>query len=268
MKSSYRLALKRLITCAYRHLPRAYPRRIVLSYHAVGSGPWSTSARQFEEQIDWLKDHARFRSVDSLISQPPTSDALQVAISFDDGYRSVLTQAAPVLQRAGATATVFVNTSQIADTQHVASDPTAGYYPDEQFMLWSELDELRNEGWQIASHCVEHPDLPTQSSAVIRDQLQRSKCELEQRLATPCSGLAYPFGRADARVRAIAAECGYAWAVCSTHGRLTPSADRFALPRIDIRNNYSLGDFVAAVQGDLDYLGLVQMLRHRFRFYR
>lgn len=267
MTASRRLAVKRLLTSLYRVLPSTAARRVVLSYHAVGSGPWSTSATEFSKQIQWLADHARLCDLPSLINAPDDG-GLQVAITFDDGYRSVLTQAAPILKRVGAAATVFVNTSQIAESQHVVSDPTAGYYPDEEFMLWGELNELKNDGWLVASHCVEHPDLPTQSSDVIRDQLLRSKHELEQRFSIPCRGLAYPFGRADARVRAIVAECGYEWAVCSTHGRLTPGADRFALPRIDIRNNYGLQDFVAAVQGDLDYLGLVQTLRHRFRFYR
>jgi hypothetical protein len=63
-------------------------------------------------------------------------------------------------------------------------------------------------------------------------------------------------------------ECGYAWAVCSTHGALNRGFDPFALPRIDIRNNYELPDFVAAVTGDLDYLRWLQLARHRFRFYR
>ncbi len=268
MNTSQRLALKRLATGIYRAVPRERPRRIVISYHAVGSGPWSTPDTQFRKQIEWLSAHVRLRSLDDMVNEPPTSDDLQVAVTFDDGYQSVLTRAAPPLEQAGASPTLFISTSRIADRVRTVSDEAQGYYRNESFLLWSEVADLRARGWRIESHGSEHPDLAQESEQSVRDQLTHSKQLIEERLAAPCVGFAYPFGRSSSRVQALAAECGYQWAVCSTHGTVKKSVDRYAIPRIDIRNNYTIQDFIAVVRGDWDYLHLVQAARHRFRFYR
>lgn len=267
MKASQRLALKRRAAAVFGRWPHSRPRRIILSYHAVESGPWSTSDRNFREQIAWLKSNARLRSLDNLLEASPTSDDLQVAVTFDDGYRSVLTGAAPLLEEAGASPTLFVSTSAIAERIRVVSDEAKGYYPREQFLLWDEVVELRARGWSIGSHGDGHPDLTQQTVQDVRDQMTRSRQILEERLAAPCAVFAYPFGRHNARVRAIAAECGYRWAIGSVHGTVDRHVDRYSVRRINIRNNYELHDFAGIIRGDWDYLRLLQTPRHTLRWF-
>jgi peptidoglycan/xylan/chitin deacetylase (PgdA/CDA1 family) len=202
-----------------------------------------------------------------MLDLPATSDDLQVAVTFDDGYQSVLMTAAPVLQQAGVSPTLFVNTSCIGDSTRTVSDPARGYYPHEPFLLWHEVAQLRAAGWGIGSHGNEHPDLTGEPVPRIREQMMRSKLMLEDRLDVPCTMFAYPFGRHNARVRAAAAESGYRWALGSIHGPLHHGVDRYAVPRIDIRRNYELRDFIGLIRGDWDYLHLLQSARHAFRVF-
>ena len=41
---------------------------------------------------------------------------------------------------------------------------------------------------------------------------------------------------------------------------MTQTSDRFALPRVDIRTDYELRDFIDVMAGRWDYLGLKQRL--------
>jgi peptidoglycan/xylan/chitin deacetylase (PgdA/CDA1 family) len=267
MTAAQRLAWKRRATRVFRLMPRQPRRRVILSYHAVGSGPWSTQERNFREHVAWLVDNARLRPLGELLEGVPTDDDLQVALTFDDGYESVLTKAAARLEPVAAQPTLFVSTSRIGDSTRKESDGSCGYYPDERFLLWGEVLELRARGWRIESHGHCHPDLTQQPADCVRLEMRRSKEILEDRLGALCSAFAYPYGRSNPTVRAVARDCGYRWAFGSIHGTYSETANRYAVPRIDIRQNYELADFVSVVTGDWDYLRLLQTARHCFRFF-
>jgi peptidoglycan/xylan/chitin deacetylase (PgdA/CDA1 family) len=91
---------------------------VILTYHALGDFPRAEdpyqlflSPRAFEEQVAHLAAHRRPVSLEDALSDG--AEAPSVAITFDDGYRSVLTVAAPILAHHGVPATVFVPTMWI-----------------------------------------------------------------------------------------------------------------------------------------------------------
>jgi peptidoglycan/xylan/chitin deacetylase (PgdA/CDA1 family) len=253
------IAWKRRIGRLLSTTPRPN-RKVILTYHAVGSGPWSLPVEAFAAQVDWLTRNAKVTTLPDLLKQEPTS-GLRVALTFDDGYECVYRKAAPILQTSGMTATVFVNTTPIADNRQTASDPRAGHYPAEHFMTWPQVASLSMDGWEIGSHGAEHVDMTAQSLAEVRRQLAWSKASLEDRLGRRCEYFAYPWGRNNAAVRTEVSNCGYAAAAATLHGPLQAKGDRFALPRVDVRRDYAMSDFLAAVTGDWDYLRYVQIIR-------
>ena len=91
-----RLVWKRFLGQIYGYLPRNKNRRIILSYHSVESGPLSLPVEKFQAQINWLQEHAAVEPIDTLLAQPGKS-GLRVALTFDDGYRSLYTIVAPIL---------------------------------------------------------------------------------------------------------------------------------------------------------------------------
>jgi peptidoglycan/xylan/chitin deacetylase (PgdA/CDA1 family) len=250
------------------HLLRLFPRNakrsVILIYHAVASGPWSVPERIFCQQMAWLAENAHVVSLDDLL-EGSSVKGLRVALTFDDGYESLYRVIQPTLQRLGFMGAAYLTTACIRDGQRIASDQRHGHYPDERFLLWREVIALHKLGWLIGSHGSDHVDMTRQSDAYIHTQLQQSKDALEQRLGKPCEHFSYPWGRHNSRVRSFAARCGYRWATGGLHGPVPVRCNPYAVPRIDVRKDYEIQDFVAAVRGDWDYLKYVQLFRRSLR---
>ena len=212
---------------------------LVLCYHAV-SPNWpaalSVSPDALERQLSALV-RAGWLSCGftQAVMDPPYAKTLSV--TFDDAFASVDSLGEPVLRSLGLTATVFTPTAYIANGRDLAWDGTA-HWEHTPFarelkpMSWEQLRSLRDEGWEIGSHTSTHRRLPDLSDDELRIELESSKAECERRLEGPCPALAYPYGQADDRVEAFAAQAGYQVA-----GRLTSRLDQPAAlrwPRVGI----------------------------------
>ncbi|HTQ98635.1 MAG TPA: polysaccharide deacetylase family protein [Candidatus Acidoferrum sp.] len=241
--------------------PPASPRRAILLYHALGPLPPAVTVERFRAQLDWLATHAALVSLETLLTSPQTA-GLQVALTFDDGYASLHDDVAPLLPQCGAT--VYVNSGRIDDSVRQASEPAQGHYPREHFLLWGEVKSLEQAGWIVGSHGVEHTDLTAVDGARVDDELQRSRAMIEARLQQPCAHFAYTWGRFTPQLQQRVKAAGYRSAASGLHGPLTVASDRFALPRIDVRADYELDDFIAAVSGAWDFLGYKQRLWRAF----
>ena len=79
------------------------------------------------------------------------------------------------------------------------------------------------------------------------NELKYSKTILEDNLGHDVAHLAYPYGSFDEKTRAIAAELGYLSACSVDPGFVTSETDILELPRINIKGQDSLLDFLAKV---------------------
>lgn len=214
----------------------------------------------------WLAEYSEVVDLNSLLSQAPRGNGTpRVALTFDDGYRTLHDVVAPVLAEYGFSATVYLNSGHIGDSAHEPSNASAGHYPDEAFMTWDEVVALCDQNWTIGSHGVEHLDLTLQPLPVIESELATSKQTISERTGLPCEHFSYTWGHHNETVRHAVAATGYRSAVAGTHAPVKPKSDPFALPRVDIRPDYTLEDFAAVVNGCWDYLGLYQRLRGLMR---
>lgn len=252
-----RIAWKRRIGATLRWIPQAPSRRIVLLYHAVGSGPMATTTDQFRQQMQWLAGVARVVPVDALLGAESVP-GLQVAITFDDGYSSVRDGALPILAAMELPAALYLNTGCIGEKEAHPSRTELGHYPGETFMRWTDVEALAQAGWTVGSHGVDHLDLTQEPADACKRQLVQSRDEINRRLHLDCVHFAYPWGRNTAQLRALAAQCGYRYAAGGRHGPLRTGFDPMAFPRINVAQDYSLEDFKAVVRGGWDYLGWVQ----------
>jgi peptidoglycan/xylan/chitin deacetylase (PgdA/CDA1 family) len=255
-------ALKRILGLSLGWIWRASSRKVILIYHALGTSNLAVQVARFQEQIDWLATNANVVPLNQLLTQE-TPQSLQVSITFDDGYGSVLDAALPILQRYGMVATVYVNPGCISEAVRTVSDPARGHYPTESFMTWGDLTKLRDAGWSIGGHGVDHIDLTLQDPQVVRFQVKECKAQIEAALKVPCTHFAYTWGRHSPFVRTAVREAGHTSAAAGLHGPVVHESDVFALPRVDIRAEYSLGDFKNIVRGSWDFLSLVQRWRGR-----
>lgn len=212
---------------------------LVLSYHAVSAtwpSPLAVRPERLEAQLRLLQARGYAgATVHGAVHDPPSERT--VAVSFDDGYRSVLQVAFPILERLGLVGTVFVPTD-FPDAGSPMAWPGIDQWLDTPHeselcpLSWDELRALVQAGWEIGSHACSHPDLPRLDDEQLARELELSRQRLERELAQPCRSLAYPFGTHDERVMRAARAAGYSTACAVPAGR--SAADPLSFPRIGI----------------------------------
>ena len=213
----------------------------ILAYHQIAEVPpqhdpckLAVTPDTFTAQMAWLHRKG-YRclglgeAVHHLFEDGPEPDKC-VVITFDDGYRDLHTTVWPILERFGFTATVFMVTGRAgcaSDWEGQQGSRSA------RLLTWPEVQELDRAGFTFASHSVTHPRLTRLSDSQARSELERSRKTLEDQLGKPVDLFAYPYGKRDARIQRIAAECGYRAACGCDRGHW----DRFNLWRSQCARN-------------------------------
>jgi peptidoglycan/xylan/chitin deacetylase (PgdA/CDA1 family) len=196
-----------------------------------------------------------------------------VCITFDDGFRDFYTEAFPVLQKHGFTATMFLPTAFIGDErrQFHPSTLNSQLSTAKDCLTWTEVRELRKNGIHFGSHTVNHPKLVELDWPEIEAELSNSKSEIEQQLGEPVTSFCYPFAfpqtdRAFARTfRELLCESGYSSCATTELGRVQPGTDPFRLKRLPANSLDDLALFAAKLDGAYDWLGGPQELIKRLR---
>lgn len=215
---------------------------VVVMYHRFGEPRYaSTNIRidQFEAHIGLLTSGPY-----KVLPLPEIVDALKigrtlpertVAITIDDAYLSVYTEAWPRLRQAGLPFTLFAATA-----------PLDGNFPG--YMNWFQLREMVAAGRvTIGGHGVTHGHMLEQSIEAARLEIVQSATRFRDELGLQPELFAYPFGEYGLALRDMVAEAGFAAAFGQHSGAISRTEDRYALPRFPVNETY----------GDLDRFRLV-----------
>jgi len=161
-------------------------------------------------RFEWQMKHVARRAVAlGDLHAPPLGDRAGVCITFDDALDGVPRNALPVLAALGIPATVFA----VTECAGRAPDwPMAPHHPDLAARTlsreaWSQIDDPPRV--RVESHSATHADLSRVNEAQLREELTRSKAELQRRLGRSVTALALPYGACDERVIAAARAAGY-----------------------------------------------------------
>jgi peptidoglycan/xylan/chitin deacetylase (PgdA/CDA1 family) len=174
-----------------------------------------------------------------------------VLVTVDDGFRSLLGTALPILRDFAIPAVAFVSAGLLSSSE---ANRSSGDAP-EPYLRWEELDALLESGVSIQSHGISHRSLTHLSTQEAYQELLQSRRILEDRLGLAVDAFAYPFGtRADfnATVAGLAKDAGYQLAFTSQHGPVEPGSDLFTLSRTKVEGGETLATFAALVHGGLD----------------
>jgi peptidoglycan/xylan/chitin deacetylase (PgdA/CDA1 family) len=213
----------------------------ILCYHAV-SETWGASLTVTPGALERQADALRRRGYVGLTAteaerrrQAGTLPRRSVVFTFDDAFASMLT-ALPILRTAGFPATVFVPTGFV-DAGSPLEWPGTGQWLTTPFAhelepaTWDDLRRLAEAGWEIGSHTVSHPRLPSLDDAGLENELNISKATVTREIGS-CTSIAYPYGDADERVATATKAAGYEAAVVLPPMRL-PDAP-LSRPRVGI----------------------------------
>lgn len=153
----------------------------------------------FDEQLTYL-DSAGYtviplQSLENHLLRGTPLPPKPIVITFDDGWSDQYTYALPVLEKHKLTATFFVFSNAIGR---------------KGFFTWGELKNMMAKGMTIGSHSVTHPYLTKISNDTeLEREIVHSKEVLEEKLGTPITEFAYPFGQYDTRALALVKKAGY-----------------------------------------------------------
>ncbi len=240
------------------------PRAFVLTYHAIAPGPppLYVGADLLARHLDCIVDSGAAVLTVSELAGRLGAGALSgctVALTFDDGFASVATVAAPLLAARGLKGTVFCVSGHIGGVSGWPSQPSSA--PRLPLADAEVLRDLAAAGWEIGSHSVGHEPLGGQSHDVVHHELAESRRALEHAVDAIVTSLAWPYGSVPQGARAILEETGYD-AACSTEiARVGPGTSPLALPRIDAHYLRRPAVLAALLAGRLPgYLGARRML--------
>jgi peptidoglycan/xylan/chitin deacetylase (PgdA/CDA1 family)/nucleoid-associated protein YgaU len=189
--------------------PWGYQLVPVLVYHNISAqekGKLSIASRTFDAQIRQLHDEgyqaitlADFRAFTAGRRQLPRKSVL---LTFDDGYKSFVQYARPILKDYGFGATLFVYSDFIG----------AG-----SGLSWQDLRTLSEQGYDVQAHSKSHANLRRKEGESEAAYAKRIEAELaypltlfKKNLPRPVDALAYPYGEMDDELISFVAKYGYA----------------------------------------------------------
>ncbi len=182
--------------CCERHVmaalgtPRVRPSGRILCYHSVGQEAWGVNdvtPRAFRRQLELaLKQGLRFVPADEIVATG--GGPKDLAITFDDGTKSTLTQAAEILKDYDIPWTVFVVTEW--------SDGGGGW-PAQTFMDWRDIERVVKLGGQIGSHSLTHPNFGMITDTQAAEELGASRRIIAERIGVDADTFAIPFGQSN-----------------------------------------------------------------------
>ena len=190
----------------------------ILTYHKINDDfDWGITRQkvsQFKRGIKFLHDLG-YKSVplEEAFKSQEISDR-KVAITFDDGYEDVYSNAVPILQKYNFTAFVFIITGFVG--KYNSWDYNLGK-KRKRHLSWKQIKEMSECGFGFGSHTVNHPDLTKIEKRFVEYELKKSKEVLEDKLGKETIFLSYPFGRHNRFVQEEAQRLGYkrAYTLCS-----------------------------------------------------
>lgn len=233
---------------------------VILAYHRIddGGGGLAVSPASFLQHLAWIEESG-FPVVGSLGPPYPARGAGPcLALTFDDGYRSVQEVAWPALRSRGWPATLYVVARALDDPRPFAWDADVD---DSRARLIdrSQLLDLAADGMSIGSHTCSHRYLPALSPAEIRTEIVDSRRILEDILGREVRSLSYPMGGWNVSIRDAASEAGYTTAVTSDRGSNLMARDPLALRRQPADEDPLLMD--GLVRGSYDFLRPIDRFR-------
>lgn len=163
-----------------------------LNYHSITDRlvkdefyQMTTPKELFEDHIRYLAENGyRVVPCADVVNKMAGAEKISpdtICITFDDGFKDNLTNAAPILKKYGFKATIFLT------VDFIGSGKT--------WLDWDEVREILKTGvFLLGSHSLSHRNLDGLNPDELYKEIAVSKDVLEDRLKIPIDLFAYPFG--------------------------------------------------------------------------
>lgn len=204
----------------------------VLMYHSVeptSEDYLTVGVARFQEHMRYIKDNASVCSAEEgakAVRQHGTIADRPVVVTFDDGFKTVLQYAAPVLDALGLTATIFPVAGMLGKDN--SWDHKA--YRILPHLDAGEIRSLAQAGMEIGSHTMTHQRVTKLDDGVLDWELSEADRVLAAITGYLPKVFAYPYGGEDARC-SERCEARYAASFATVHSGVFDWEENFGAIR-------------------------------------
>ena len=178
-----------------------------------------------------------------------------VAITFDDGMRSVYENALPILRDAKVPAHLYLTTAFVGGKNDWPTQPVSA--PAFDMMTWTEIEACVAAGMRIEGHTASHPNLCQLNESQIADECETADHSIGQKIGVRPRHFAYPYGAYNGKVIDVV---GNRYQSCTTT-RLLPLTRTLKLDELPRLDSYYLQS--RHIHSDLFSLSSTAYLRLR-----
>lgn len=210
---------------------------VILQYHHVADDtPNSTSVspETFRQHMQYISQHHKvIRLKDALetIQNGGSLPANAIAITFDDGYENILSNAHSILARYNFPYTVFINPASI----NTMGDQ----------LTWDQVQEMRPLA-DFANHTLDHLHLLERKAQENEQQwlgrvmsnIETAEQDLQEKLGYSYKWLAYPYGEYNFALQKALRDAGYI-GFGQQSGVMAAHSNFSALPRFPAAGRYA-----------------------------
>jgi methionyl-tRNA formyltransferase/peptidoglycan/xylan/chitin deacetylase (PgdA/CDA1 family) len=222
-------------------------RGAIFLYHRVNDyskDPLTVDSATFAAQLLAISKRYTFSSTASLVDCVLTKKRLApttIAIHFDDCYRDIFTNGAPIMKHLGVPACAFINSGFVGTNRSFPHD--LAKYPFAFDMLQSsDIQAWNDQGFEVGAHTVNHVDLGQCPLENAKDEIVQCGQDLAKVIGKPVELFSFPFGRPEnitEPARQLIQSSGYT-ALFSAHGGfVSPRTIPFDIPRLGANHETS-----------------------------
>lgn len=178
---------------------------IVVAFHGIGVPSQDVPA---EERPYWITEDLFASFISDALSRAKTL-GVNLRVTFDDGNRSDLEIAAPILARHGMAGSFFPCAGRVSRSGYLAED---------------DIRTLFRMGFEIGSHGMDHVPWSSLDGPALDREVAGSKSAFQTILGVNIVAAAIPFGSYNRRVLAALRAAGYTRVYNSDRGFSRPGA--------------------------------------------
>jgi peptidoglycan/LPS O-acetylase OafA/YrhL/peptidoglycan/xylan/chitin deacetylase (PgdA/CDA1 family) len=175
-------------TLAILAQPRQRAGGRILCYHSIDEREYGVNnvrSNRFRHQIEFALASG-YRFVPAAEIALNGGSQWDLAVTFDDGRKSVLTRAAAILKEYGIPWSLFVVTTWTDESETAVRAKN---------LSWRELERLMEAGVEIGSHSCTHPDFAKIELQQMVDELSGSRLAIQKNLGFAPISMAIPLGQ-------------------------------------------------------------------------
>ena len=252
--SLYYMGFSRIRNLVFRM--RRIPVARILAFHDVSKD----QVQGFREQMETIKSMTNVVSLDDILAGRMSEERINVAITFDDGYRDCIDIVTPILKELKVTATFFVSSGFVGLAEEEERNFLKANLRSDKVtnggIIAKGLRKLSSEGFSVGGHTCNHVDLAKLKEInEIRKEIQNDKRELEAIIGTKVEYFAYPFGyyrNEGFDLAQILRESGFRGALTLVPGLNNADTNRYLLHRDLVNASMPMSVFKARLLGNHD----------------